>query len=105
MLCLPSHMTDVLSLSLAVASSGSGGNTALKNVVPGSCFVGNTTSLLNIAFAFGLSIFVMVYGAASFSGELPLCSSQRPRVTFQLPLKLELPLQVVILILLSPWAL
>ena len=37
-------------------------------VVPGACFLG-TTNVLNIALAFGLSIFVLVYAAASFSGE------------------------------------
>ena len=81
---LSSDLSDGLSPPLAVASSGSGGNTALKDVVPGSCFVGNTTSLLNIAFAFGFSIAVMVYGAASFSGEHPLGSSLRLSVTPQL---------------------
>ena len=85
-------MTDVLCPCLAVASSGSGGNTALKDVVPGSCFVGNTTSLLNIAFAFGFSIAVMVYGAASFSGEHPLGSSQLLRVTPQPLLNVALPM-------------
>ena len=34
---------------------------------PGSCFLGSTT-LLNIAFGFGFSIFICVYVAASFSG-------------------------------------
>lgn len=34
---------------------------------PGACFLGST-NLLNIAMAFGLSIFVLVYAAASFSG-------------------------------------
>jgi hypothetical protein len=38
-------------------------------VIPGACFLG-TTNVLNIALAFGLSIFVLVYAAASFSGEL-----------------------------------
>lgn len=39
-------------------------------VVPGACFLG-TTNVLNIAMAFGLAIFVLVYAAASFSGEPP----------------------------------
>ena len=34
---------------------------------PGSCFLGSTT-LLNIAFAFGFAIFIAVFVAASFSG-------------------------------------
>jgi hypothetical protein len=38
-------------------------------VEPGACFLGST-NLLNIAMAFGFSIFVLVYPAASFSGEL-----------------------------------
>ena len=37
-------------------------------VEPGACFLGST-NLLNIAMAFGLSIFVLVYAAASFSGK------------------------------------
>jgi glycerol uptake facilitator-like aquaporin len=36
-------------------------------VEPGACFL-DSTNLLNIALAFGLSIFVLVYAAASFSG-------------------------------------
>ncbi|WIA36261.1 hypothetical protein OEZ86_007591 [Tetradesmus obliquus] len=39
----------------------------LETVEPGACFLGST-NLLNIAMAFGLSIFVLVYAAASFSG-------------------------------------
>ncbi|KAK9814313.1 hypothetical protein WJX72_003829 [[Myrmecia] bisecta] len=50
------------------AASGAGGDTALTNVVPGSCFIGNTTNILTIAFGFGYSIFVLVYAASSFSG-------------------------------------
>lgn len=37
-------------------------------VRPGACFLG-TANVLNIALAFGLSIFVLVYAAASFSGK------------------------------------
>ena len=45
---------------------------------PGSCFLGSTT-LLNIAFGFGFSIFIAVYVAASFSGKhLPLNRSSLP---------------------------
>jgi hypothetical protein len=36
-------------------------------VEPGACFIG-TTNVLNIALAFGLSIFILVYALASFSG-------------------------------------
>lgn len=43
------------------------GSSATTKAAPGSCFLGSTT-LLNIAFGFGLSIFVSVYVAASFSG-------------------------------------
>jgi hypothetical protein len=43
---------------------------SLFAVVPGACFLGST-NLLNIALAFGFSIFVLVYAAASFSGSLP----------------------------------
>ena len=42
---------------------------------PGSCFLGSTT-LLNIAFGFGFSIFIAIYVAASFSGMLPPLSQQ-----------------------------
>ncbi|KAF6266093.1 plasma membrane intrinsic protein [Scenedesmus sp. NREL 46B-D3] len=46
----------------------SGATTAeLETVEPGACFLGSS-NLLNIALSFGLSIFVLVYAAASFSG-------------------------------------
>ncbi len=41
----------------------------LRAVVPGSCFLSSTTALLNIALAFGFSLFVVIYFTASFSGE------------------------------------
>ena len=71
----------------AASASGNGGDTSLTNVVPGSCFIGNTTTLLNIAFAFGFSIFAMVYAAASFSGEalVRLCRLHtKPPITIEL---------------------
>jgi hypothetical protein len=43
-------------------------------VAPGACFLGST-NLLNIAMAFGFSIFVLVYAAASFSGGHMLSDS------------------------------
>lgn len=43
------------------------GSSATTKAAPGSCFLGSTT-LLNIAFGFGFSIFIAVYVAASFSG-------------------------------------
>jgi len=55
------HSKDV------AAASGNGGDTALTNIAPGSCFLQSTT-LLNIALSFGLSLFVVIYFAASFSG-------------------------------------
>jgi hypothetical protein len=54
--------------------------------VPGACFLGSS-NLLNIALAFGLSIFVLVYAAASFSGALgvlhamQVCGSERRKRT------------------------
>ncbi|KAK9845007.1 hypothetical protein WJX74_009600 [Apatococcus lobatus] len=48
--------------------SGNAGDTTLTNVVPGSCFLSSTTALLNIALAFGFSLFVVIYFTASFSG-------------------------------------
>ena len=39
-------------------------------VVPGSCFLSSTTALLNIALAFGFTIFVVIFVTAPFSGEL-----------------------------------
>lgn len=39
---------------------------------PGSCFINNTTTLLNIAFGFGFSLFVVIYFSASFSGAASL---------------------------------
>lgn len=41
-----------------------------RAVVPGSCFLSSTSALLNIALAFGFTIFVVIYFTASFSGEL-----------------------------------
>lgn len=55
------HSSDV------AAASGNGGDTALTDVAPGSCFLQSTT-LLNIALSFGLSLFVVIYFSASFSG-------------------------------------
>lgn len=49
------------------AASGHGGDTKLEDVPPGSCFLQSTT-LLNIALSFGLSLFVCIYFSASFSG-------------------------------------
>lgn len=74
---LPDHVSRPPCVH-AASASGAGSDTALTNVVPGSCFIGNTTTLLNIAFAFGFSIFAMVYAAASFSGEalIGCCHSQ-----------------------------
>ncbi|CAL8463399.1 g2933 [Coccomyxa elongata] len=45
----------------------SGADKSLTNAAYGSCFLG-TGNVLNIAMAFGFSIFVLVYCAASFSG-------------------------------------
>lgn len=56
------HTADV------TAQSGNGGDTSLTNVEAGSCFIGSTTALLNIALAFGFSLFVVIYFTASFSG-------------------------------------
>ena len=42
-------------------------------VVPGSCFLSSTTALLNIALAFGFTIFVVIFVTAPFSGELQGC--------------------------------
>lgn len=55
------HSKDV------AAASGNGGDTSLTNVAPGSCFLQSTT-LLNIALSFGISLFVVIYFTASFSG-------------------------------------
>jgi aquaporin PIP len=49
------------------AASGNAGDTTVEEVVPGSCFLQSTT-LLNIALSFGLSLFACIYFAASFSG-------------------------------------
>lgn len=38
-------------------------------VVPGSCFLSSTTALLNIALAFGFTIFVVIFVTAPFSGD------------------------------------
>jgi len=50
-----------------VARQSGGTNTTLVTVAPGACFLGST-NLLNIAFGFGLSIFVLVYATANISG-------------------------------------
>jgi aquaporin PIP len=55
------HTSDVAS------ASGNSGDTSLKTVVPGSCFLQSTT-LLNIAMSFGFALFVIIYFTASFSG-------------------------------------
>ena len=39
-------------------------------VTSGSCFLSSTTALLNIALAFGFTIFVVIFVTAPFSGEL-----------------------------------
>lgn len=65
------HTSDV------AADSGSGDNTALTNVVPGSCFLSSTTALLNIALAFGITLFVVIFFTAPFSG-----GHINPAVTF-----------------------
>jgi aquaporin PIP len=49
------------------AASGNAGDTSVAEVVPGSCFLQSTT-LLNIALSFGLSLFIVIYFTASFSG-------------------------------------
>ncbi|DBA85350.1 TPA: oleate-activated transcription factor pip2 [Trebouxia sp. C0005] len=56
------HTSDV------AADSGSGSNTSLTNVTSGSCFLSSTTALLNIALAFGFTIFVVIFVTAPFSG-------------------------------------
>lgn len=56
------HTADVAS------SSGNGADTSLTNVRPGSCFLSSTTALLNIALAFGFSLFVVIFFTAPFSG-------------------------------------
>lgn len=38
-------------------------------VVPGSCFLSSTSALLNIALAFGITLFVVIFFTAPFSGE------------------------------------
>ena len=38
-------------------------------VVPGSCFLSSTTALLNIALAFGITLFVVIFFTAPFSGD------------------------------------
>lgn len=65
------HTSDV------AADSGSGSNTALTNVVPGSCFLSSTSALLNIALAFGITLFVVIFFTAPFSG-----GHINPAVTF-----------------------
>jgi MIP family channel proteins len=57
--------------------SGSGGDTSLKAAAPGSCFLSSTSALLNIALAFGFTLFVVIYFCASFSG-----GHINPAVTF-----------------------
>lgn len=38
-------------------------------VEPGACFISSTSALLNIALAFGFTLFVVIYFTASFSGQ------------------------------------
>ncbi|KAK9802736.1 hypothetical protein WJX73_005044 [Symbiochloris irregularis] len=56
------HSSDVAN------QSGNGGDASLTNAAPGSCFIGSTTALLNIALAFGFTLFVVIYFTASVSG-------------------------------------
>ncbi|KAK9789758.1 hypothetical protein WJX73_001234 [Symbiochloris irregularis] len=46
----------------------SGNGASLTNAAAGSCFIGSTTALLNIALAFGFTLFVVIYFTASVSG-------------------------------------
>lgn len=57
-------------------ASRSGADKSLDSAGFGTCFLG-TSNVLNIAIAFGFSIFVLVYCAASFSG-----GHINPAVTF-----------------------
>ncbi|KAK9917142.1 hypothetical protein WJX75_001261 [Coccomyxa subellipsoidea] len=57
-------------------ASHSGADKSLESAGFGTCFLG-TANVLNIALAFGFSIFVLVYIAASFSG-----GHINPAVTF-----------------------
>lgn len=60
-----------------VAADSGTGNLALTNVVPGSCFLSSTSALLNIALAFGITLFVVIFFTAPFSG-----GHINPAVTF-----------------------